>query len=254
MSMTVEQQLAELNRRISELEGLSRELVLAYEPMRSHDDEKPINGHLREAFDVVFVCSGNRFRSPIAEATLRQATDGLPVEVSSAGTLDLGPVPALPEAQKLADRFGLDLSTHRARSLVDVDLAGSDLVIGFEQAHVSMAVVEANAPRERTFTMFELVDLLEWIDTPEARDPVTRARETVARLDEARSLKLPGRAPELADPLGAAARVHRETAGRVRECAHTLAQALFGVRLRPEPKNASRNPVMGLLRKGLAAG
>jgi hypothetical protein len=40
------------------------------------------------SFEVVFVCTGNRFRSPLAAALFGRATAGLPVSVSSRGTLD----------------------------------------------------------------------------------------------------------------------------------------------------------------------
>jgi protein-tyrosine-phosphatase len=48
-----------------------------------------------DVFRVAFVCTGNRFRSPLAAALFRSAAEGLPVEVASAGTLDLGGVGAL---------------------------------------------------------------------------------------------------------------------------------------------------------------
>ena len=66
---------------------------------------------------VAFVCTGNRFRSPIAEALFVRDTEGLPVRTESLGTLDLGPRPAVPEAVALAETMGLDLSGHLARSL-----------------------------------------------------------------------------------------------------------------------------------------
>ena len=66
-------------------------------------------------FDVVVICSGNRFRSPIAEAVLRREAEGLPVRVRSFGTMDLPTGQALPEAIELAPSYGLDLRSHRSR-------------------------------------------------------------------------------------------------------------------------------------------
>jgi protein-tyrosine-phosphatase len=48
-----------------------------------------------DSFDVVFICTGNRFRSAIAEGLMRRLTEGIAVQTTSAGTLDLGPVGAL---------------------------------------------------------------------------------------------------------------------------------------------------------------
>ena len=106
-----------------------------------------------ESFEVVFICTGNRFRSAIAEALTARLTEGLPVEVSSAGTLDLGAVGVLPEALALAPELGVDLSAHRTRCVRDVDLREADLVLGFELTHLATAVVECGAARERTFTL-----------------------------------------------------------------------------------------------------
>ena len=45
---------------------------------------------MSEPLRVAFVCTGNRFRSPLAAALLESEAEGLPVEIASLGTLDLG--------------------------------------------------------------------------------------------------------------------------------------------------------------------
>ena len=114
-----------------------------------------------DPFDIVFICTGNRFRSVIGEGLMKRLTEGLPVQTTSAGTLDLGPVAALPEALELAPSLDLDLTEHRARCVRNVDLSEADLVLGFEYQHLAAAVTEGAARRERTFTVPELVLLLE---------------------------------------------------------------------------------------------
>jgi protein-tyrosine-phosphatase len=174
-----------------------------------------------EQFEVVFICTGNRFRSAIAEALLTRLTEGLPVTVTSAGTLDLGPVGVLPEALELAPGLGVELGEHRARCVRDVDLRDADLVLGFELVHVATAVVDCGAARERSFTLPELVELLPR-DVEADGDP----REAVRRAHEARE---PGRMRELADPLGARPEVFRATAEELRQLVQRLAASLFGV-------------------------
>jgi protein-tyrosine-phosphatase len=177
------------------------------------------------SFEVVFICTGNRFRSAIGEAMFQRLTAGLPVRTSSAGTLDLGPVGVLPEALDLAPALDLDLSSHRARCVRDVDLSEADLVLGFEYVHVSTAVVDAGAPRARTFTVPELVALLEHEAEPsDGLDPIAHAREAVRRADNARS---GGYRPELADPLGGPAEVFRTTALEIQDLTGRLAGLLF---------------------------
>jgi protein-tyrosine-phosphatase len=176
-----------------------------------------------EPFDIVFICTGNRFRSVIGEGLMRRLTEGLSVRTTSAGTLDLGPVGALPEALELAQSLDLDLSDHRARCLSNVDLSDADLVLGFEYEHLAAAVTEGGARRERTFTVPELVTLLEESGASDGADP----RLAVQRANEARA---GGRRPEIADPLGGSAEVFHSTAVEVRAQTERLAELLFGVR------------------------
>jgi protein-tyrosine phosphatase len=178
-------------------------------------------------FDVVVICSGNRFRSPIAEAVLRRAADGLPVRVRSFGTMDLPSGHALSEALELAPGYGLDLMSHRSHPLAGTDLSGADLVIGFEQIHVSTAVVGARARRERTFLITELVAGLDETGPPQADGVVERARAVVRQADESR--RAAHRIPqEIADPIGGSAAGYRKTADEVYRLTSRVAERLFG--------------------------
>src|SRR5206468_2429041 len=96
-----------------------------------------------------------------AEAFVHRLTAGLPVTIESFGTLDLGRAAPLPEAVELGHDYGLDVSGHVTRYVSTASLAQVDLVVGFEAAHVRQAVVDAGAPRDRAFTMREIVRLLE---------------------------------------------------------------------------------------------
>jgi len=183
-----------------------------------------------DVFRVVFVCTGNRFRSPLAAALLSQAADGLPIEISSAGTLELRGAKALPEAEEAAVRFGVDLTEHRSRSVTEAPLHDADLVIGFERMHVATAVVDGGARRDRTFTLPELVDLLAGIDSSPSSTPVARARDTVRRAAAARPQDDPKllSIAELADPLGRSDDEQREIAERLRELTLQVHRSLFG--------------------------
>jgi low molecular weight protein-tyrosine phosphatase len=180
-----------------------------------------------DEFDVVVICSGNRFRSPIAEAVLRGETDGLPVRVRSFGTLDLASSQALPEALELAPSLGLDLTSHRSHRLAGEDLSDADLVIGFEPIHVSSAVVGAKARRERTFLLTELVERLDGVIPSEGLDPVERARAAVREADEARSAT-PSTPEEIADPIGGTRAAFRASGDQIYRLTRRLAEQLFG--------------------------
>ena len=101
-------------------------------------------------FSVCFICRGNRFRSPLAQAFVERLTLGLPVQVSSAGTLEAENAPALPEARQIAALCGVDLSGHRSQRLSALSLEAVDLVIGFEEAHARHAIVDAGALQANT--------------------------------------------------------------------------------------------------------
>ena len=183
----------------------------------------------REPFEIVAICSGNRFRSPLVAAYLRAATKALPVHVESAGTLDLGSLPALEGAVIAAGEYGLDLDDHRSRFVGRVSLATRDLILGFERMHVATAVLDGGAPRERVFTLPELVRLLEPVEAAEGADPSDRAREAIAQANRVR-VRDPGLSvPEVADPIGTSARAQQRTALELIELSGRLVTELFGV-------------------------
>jgi len=163
----------------------------------------------------------------MAAALFARATEGLPVQVRSRGTLDLAATPALPEALEEAALLGLDLSSHRSCRLTGEDLSQADLVLGFERIHVAAAVVEAHAGRDRTFTLPELVELLAAIEPPPDLDPVERARAAVQAAHEARRATH-GALPELVDPIGRPRGVQRDVANRVQALVAELVSRLFG--------------------------
>lgn len=179
--------------------------------------------------DVVFVCTGNRFRSPLAAALFVEATRQLPVAVRSVGTLDAGNPRAFPETLRHAHRFGLDLSTHRAQPLAGEDIRSADVVIGFEQMHVAVSVVQAGVPRERAFTLPELVALLELAGEPAVAPTsrTARARDAIRRASEARADRGPAGALELPDPIGGPEAHYRQAADEIHDLVTRLVSELF---------------------------
>jgi protein-tyrosine-phosphatase len=194
-----------------------------------------------EAFSIAFVCTGNRFRSPLAEAFVQRLTLGLPVTVGSYGTLSLENAPPLPEAIEIASQSGISLSHHRTRYLNNASLEDLDLLIGFEPAHIQQAVVDAQAPRSRSFTLRDLVSLLP-AGGPPARDEdvVERARRLVAAASERLAESSRPTMGATPDPFGGPWKLYRQTAFDIRDLSVTLVERLFGVEaadsLPPVPK------------------
>ena len=74
---------------------------------------------MREKKQVVFICSGNICRSPLAEVLLRERIEkcSLDLETSSAGTLGIEAHAANPDAVTAAAEVALDLQDHRSRGI-----------------------------------------------------------------------------------------------------------------------------------------
>jgi protein-tyrosine phosphatase len=90
-------------------------------------------------FRVLFVCTGNTCRSPLAAGALARelGADAARVDVSSAGTAAAEGEPAQPHAIEVAGRDGVDLRGHRARRLTAELLRDVDLVFVMERTHLA---------------------------------------------------------------------------------------------------------------------
>ena len=95
---------------------------------------------MKEPTRVLFVCSGNICRSPMAAAYLQHLVvdEGLRgVYVESAGTLGIDDAPPSQEAGEAMNEIGVDLSAHRSHGLRPADLRGADVVIGMTRDHMT---------------------------------------------------------------------------------------------------------------------
>ncbi len=102
---------------------------------------------MAEPFRLLFVCTGNTCRSPMAEALARRALDErgwTHVEVASAGVAGYGGSPASAGAARAAEAGGLDLSGHRSRGLTAEMVEEADLILTMSPGHL-VPLVEAGA-------------------------------------------------------------------------------------------------------------
>ena len=106
---------------------------------------------------LLFVCTGNTCRSPLAEAIARRLAHdrGLrDVVVSSAGTSAWADAPASDGSLLVALENGIDLSEHRARSLSPEIVATSDLILTMGPHHLDRAEALGGTRRSYLLTDF----------------------------------------------------------------------------------------------------
>jgi protein-tyrosine phosphatase len=177
---------------------------------------------------ILVVCTGNVCRSPIAEGLLRHALQqragAAAPAVASAGTAGWEGSAAMPESQTAAAELGVDIAGHVARRLTPALVGGADLVVGMAGEHRD--VVGALGPQvaARTFTLKELVRLLEHA-SPDG--------DLAARVSAADALRRAGFAgnpwdEDVVDPLGLPLESYRAIAWELQEWTTRLADGLVG--------------------------
>lgn len=109
---------------------------------------------------LLFVCTGNTCRSPLAEVIARRHLDerGITgITVASAGTGAWPEAPASDGSLLVALEHGLDLSGHRARSLSAELVRSADIVLTMGTAHRDRA--EALGGGDRSWLLTEFAGL-----------------------------------------------------------------------------------------------
>ena len=88
-------------------------------------------------FQVLFVCTANQCRSPMAAALAQDAFDkrDLDVKVRSAG-VSAGGFPSTAEAQQVMQERGLNLSKHMSVNVAEVLDPAPDLILAMEPRHL----------------------------------------------------------------------------------------------------------------------
>lgn len=94
---------------------------------------------------IVFVCTGNTCRSPMAEALFKDLLKDRGLEdktiVSSAGIYAFNGDGASPQAiEVMKKEYGIDLIKHRARVLDGSDIEDADIILVMTKRHKDMIV------------------------------------------------------------------------------------------------------------------
>ncbi|MEL6656205.1 MAG: low molecular weight protein-tyrosine-phosphatase [Bacteroidota bacterium] len=109
---------------------------------------------------ILMVCLGNICRSPLAEGILqaKAQTHNLPWQVDSAGTgaYHVGEQPD-PRSQAVAHKYGLDISTQRARQFKASDFDRFDLIFAMDSRNYQniLRLAKDEEQRERVKLILE---------------------------------------------------------------------------------------------------
>lgn len=111
---------------------------------------------------VLFVCTANRFRSPLAAAILTKVLQELGLaedwRIGSAGTWATPGQPVLPHVSRVAHGFGLDLSEHRSVRLNQKLMAGYDLILVMQASQREALWSEFPAQQEHIYLLSDVVE------------------------------------------------------------------------------------------------
>ncbi len=184
---------------------------------------------------VLFVCTGNLCRSPIAErlaAVWLQACEWLrddEVRITSAGLRAADGHPMNPPSAAALIELGGDPAGFRSQRLTSKLAADADLVLTMTRRHRRSVLELAPHGLRRTFTLTEAAELLRSADLDGLdRTPlVDRARHLGPRLDAQRAWRASSSSDDIEDPIGRRLPVHQQAARTIATALRPLTDVLL---------------------------
>lgn len=113
--------------------------------------------------NIVFVCTGNTCRSPMAEVLAKYLFEkqGIALAVNSRGISVYSPASASSLAIEAVKEYGLDLSKHTAKQITLEDLEQSDIILTMSNQHKTMLkFMFPDYKKNNIYTLHEYADNL----------------------------------------------------------------------------------------------
>ena len=111
---------------------------------------------------ILFVCTGNVCRSPMAEGILRHAVQGRGnYRVLSAGLGALEGQPPSHHAVQAVRELGIDISSQRSRMLTPELVESADFIFGMTHSHIDTVMLLYPHAAEKTFLLREFDETLD---------------------------------------------------------------------------------------------
>jgi protein-tyrosine phosphatase len=185
------------------------------------------------AFRVLFVCTANHCRSPIAEQLLAhdaaEAFGGSDAWLVESAGIDIPGHWPLHEyaAAVLAERLPV-VADHRSASLDTPTIRLANLVLTATRRHRSSVVSSVPAAIGRTFTILQFARLCDAVSPISGTDPGELGRQLIVEAKMARSTMqpVPGELDDLPDPMGQGIAEFRLCADRLQEAVNSILRPL----------------------------
>ena len=129
---------------------------------------------------ILFVCTGNVCRSPMAEGLFRHAVRGRgSYRVLSAGLGAMEGQPPSHHAVQAVRELGIDISNQRSRMLTPELVQAADFIFGMTHSHIDTVALLYPQAAEKTFLAREFDETLDWYEK-DICDPIGGSFEVYA--------------------------------------------------------------------------
>lgn len=186
---------------------------------------------------ILFICTANRCRSPLAEVIAREQIHRREVDAvtASAGYMESG-FEAASGSINAARKRGLDLSEHRSRELEPTMISWADVIIGMEPGHILDLSDLVPGAQKWALTLKELARLVtdplvtDLTGRPAIGSPLStqQIHHWVRQVGDRSLGSLLSGENTVADPIGRSDRAFRSTAKEIDALITIVFDAWFG--------------------------
>ena len=106
---------------------------------------------------VLFICTGNTCRSPMAEGMLNDIAekDNLGIEVKSAGVFAYDGDNSSEYALMVLEEMGIDISKHKSQKVTKELIEETDLILTMSKSHKESVILDYPHIREKVYLLNE---------------------------------------------------------------------------------------------------
>lgn len=180
---------------------------------------------------ILFVCTGNTCRSPMAEGFFNAiASDDEKLAgmicASSAGIAAFDGEPASGHAVSvLKDEWGIDISTHRARTISEQEINEASLILTMTRSHKEAILSIFPEVRDRVYTLKEYVASL-FLNENTAPLSLNECTASLSLDPDMPAMKEYNFNLDIVDPYGASIEVYRRCARDIRDAVNKLIEKI----------------------------